>query len=504
MRVKRLGVITCLALVVAWTGAAWGQGTSGSQFLGIGIGARAVGMGGASVALGDEGTALAWNPAGLLGARSQRVTFTHLSWLSDASYQFASFVAPIGENAALGVDLEHGAVSWDNMGAGSFEAGDFMGGFGYGRRLTPSLGVGAGLKYLSSKLGEDSAASYALDAGAICTLSDAASLGVAVRNVGPGLAFRTDEDPLPLTLTVGGAYRWRTFTLAVDVEKQNDLETSTRFGVEYAPMSHLALRGGYVAGQDSALGDFSGGLGLSWNDRWSLDYAYRPSELGATHQFAVSAGLGGGDSAGSVGGGSEAPSSIPVSSVPRSNLAVVTDLTREVVREALDRMKLPEGAPVYLSQVDQNEANWLVQSILLEELTAEGHTVMSGGLPMSAGDQAAAGYEISYRIVSCQTTFPRVWREWVIGARKVERKTRCSIFFKLSDSSKAIIWAGDVEREKREIIPGDRLSELSTPGQGFVSPEVETGGWDKVLEPVVVAGIVGGLIYLFYTSRSGG
>ena len=30
----------------------------------------------------------------------------------------------------------------------------------------------------------------------------------------------------------------------------------------------------------------------------------------------------------------------------------------------------------------------------------------------------------------------------------------------------------------------------------------EKGGWDKILEPLVVAAIVGGLIYLFYTSRS--
>ncbi len=40
------------------------------------------------------------------------------------------------------------------------------------------------------------------------------------------------------------------------------------------------------------------------------------------------------------------------------------------------------------------------------------------------------------------------------------------------------------------------------PGQTFTAPELEPGGWDKILEPVVVAGIVGGLIYLFYTSKT--
>jgi hypothetical protein len=90
----------------------------------------------------------------------------------------------------------------------------------------------------------------------------------------------------------------------------------------------------------------------------------------------------------------------------------------------------------------------------------------------------------------------------VIGSRKVERRAAVDVQLQLSDRSGAIIWAGNVEREKREIIPAARVQELATPGQSFTTAEIEPGGWDKILEPVIVAGIVGGLIYLFYTSRS--
>jgi hypothetical protein len=171
--------------------------------------------------------------------------------------------------------------------------------------------------------------------------------------------------------------------------------------------------------------------------------------------------------------------------------------------EAIDRMDLIPSTPVYMKQVDTNDASWLVQSVLLEELTSRGHSAMAGAMPAAEeGDEADGAYEISYRIIACKTTFPRAWREWVIGSRKVERRAAVDVQFQLSDRSGAIIWAGNVEREKREIIPAARVQELATPGQSFTTAEIEPGGWDKILEPVIVAGIVGGLIYLFYTSRS--
>ena len=64
------------------------------------------------------------------------------------------------------------------------------------------------------------------------------------------------------------------------------------------------------------------------------------------------------------------------------------------------------------------------------------------------------------------------------------------IRFELSDADRSIVWAGGVQRERREIIPGSRLGDLASPGQPFASPEAEPGGWDKIFEPVIVAGIV--------------
>jgi hypothetical protein len=482
-------------LVLALAAPAWaGAGTSGAQWLAIGVGARATALGGAYVSLADDGSALSWNPAGLVRADGHTFTVSHVSWYSGATYQYGGYAGRLGSGAGVGAAIEEGGVTWDNTGDGDFEANDFSGAVGYARRLGPSISVGGGLKLVTSALGEDSATSYALDAGVLYEPSERVSVGAALRNIGPGMDFGGGSDPLPATMAAGASYAWRDALVAVDVEKQNDLAPTARAGVEYRPLPYLSLRGGTVLGQESALSAVTAGVGLSWNDRWSLDYAYRPSEIEDTHHLSLSAALGGASGAGPSGASAAAP---VASGAPEMNIVVIGDLVREAVREALGRMTVPPASGVYVSQVDKHDASWLVQSVLLEELTSLGHVVKSGG---ASGDESAS--EISYRVVSCEASVPRTWREWIVGTKMAERKVTVDIYFQLSTGSGDVVWAGNARRERRDVVPGGALGYLSTPEQSFTAPEVREGGWDKVLEPVVVAGIVGGLIYLFYTSKT--
>jgi hypothetical protein len=503
MTSKRL-VVAVAATVLLAASPLMAQGTSGSQFLGVGLGARAVAMGGAYSSIANDGTALWWNPGGLAQAGGRRVTVSHLSWLSDATYQFAGYAGPLGGSGAIGVALVQGETSWNNIpGASTFEAGDFAAAVGYGRRLRPNLGAGFDVKLLSTSLGDTEASSYSADLGVVYRPAAAVRVAAAVRNLGPGLTFESERDPLPLTLAAGGSYQWSGVLLALDLEKVNDLGTTARLGVEYTPVKYLALRGGWISGDETALSSLTGGVGLNWNDRWALDYAYRDSDLGATHQVALSAGFGGAAPGLVAAAQTDDGGRLVETRLPKANIDVISDLTREVAVEALDRMGLPAGSEVTLRQVESHDASWLVKSVLLEEITSRGHVVLTG---QGGGNATALSekqiYEVAYRIVNAQTTIPRSWREWVIGARKVERRTAVDIRFELSDKQGSIIWAGGVQRERREILPGSRLRDLESPGQAFASPQLEPGGWDRVFEPVIVAGIVGGLIYLFYTSRS--
>ena len=52
-------------------------GTTAAQFLKIGIGARALGMGGAYSAVSNDVTALYWNPAGLSSSKKNGIILDH-------------------------------------------------------------------------------------------------------------------------------------------------------------------------------------------------------------------------------------------------------------------------------------------------------------------------------------------------------------------------------------------------------------------------------------------
>jgi hypothetical protein len=58
------------------------------EFLSIGVGPRALSMGGASVAVSNDATAGYWNPAGLSVLSRQMVTVMHSEQLSGLAYDY--------------------------------------------------------------------------------------------------------------------------------------------------------------------------------------------------------------------------------------------------------------------------------------------------------------------------------------------------------------------------------------------------------------------------------
>ena len=73
-------------------------GTTAAQFLKIGVGARALAMGGAYAATSNDATALYWNPAGLSSLKKNEILLDHQDWILDVDLDFvgASFKTPLG------------------------------------------------------------------------------------------------------------------------------------------------------------------------------------------------------------------------------------------------------------------------------------------------------------------------------------------------------------------------------------------------------------------------
>ena len=64
------------------------SGTTAAKFLSIGVGSKAVSMGGAFTSIADDATAMYWNPAGLSYFNTRELYFNHSDWIADISFDY--------------------------------------------------------------------------------------------------------------------------------------------------------------------------------------------------------------------------------------------------------------------------------------------------------------------------------------------------------------------------------------------------------------------------------
>ncbi|KAB2909027.1 MAG: PorV/PorQ family protein [Ignavibacteriales bacterium] len=311
-----------IVLMAAGT-VAFGQtkvGSTAAPFLSIGIGPRAVGMGGAFTATANDITSLYWNPAGAARVGGSAATFSHTKWFADINFNYAAAMLSLGDWGTIGGSvtyLDYGETEITTIrepeGTGAtYGAKDMAMGLSYSMNLTDRFSIGGTVKYVQQKIWNTSASTVAFDVG-VLFLSEIYGLriGATISNFGgdmtmdgkdllvlydidPGsfgnndqilAKLKTDPFPLPLTFRVGVAmdvvntsdFR---FTAGLDALHPSDNSESINVGGELVYKNMISVRGGYKSlflnnteeGLTLGVGlnyDFAPGLGLSF------DYAYQ-------------------------------------------------------------------------------------------------------------------------------------------------------------------------------------------------------------------------------------
>lgn len=330
---RSIAIIFLLAL-------AWGQvdkvGSTTAQFLKLGVGSRAQGMGGSFVALANDGSGPYWNPAGILAAENVSASFHHLDWVLDIRKDYVSILAPLNRGTSLALTLS--ALSMDEKpvttvqqpeGTGlTYGVLDLALGISLARRVSDRLGYGITMKTIQLSAYNESASGFAFDIGSILrTDFHDLTIGMALTNFGGDLKYegrdllakadidesidgnytsdvnlKTESWPLPLRIQIGIAVdlwgsgnaffqsRNSRLTLAVDAVHPNDGPEHLNAGLEWGWNDWLFLRGGTRFNYDQEQWTLGGGL--IWSSggagRWSLNYSVAPlGVFGATTQVSL-------------------------------------------------------------------------------------------------------------------------------------------------------------------------------------------------------------------------
>jgi hypothetical protein len=267
-------------------------------------------MGSAYTALATGVNAMSYNISGLSQASRVEVGFSHANWLMDSKHDFIGVAMPIKSGGAVpGGNMRGGWVAGlgltrlsnsstevrnaDRSAGGSFTAYDQAVSVGFGRALGKNR-VGFGVKYLESYIAGEKARGAAVDLGYSRALNTRLpiTVGLSVQNLGAGMKYLSQRDPLPLSFAAGFSFSVIPgVNLALDAKRMvYDNQTNISLGTEYAVLSGVALRSGYLANTNiSGLKNkgFSAGAGLNfWNTQ--LDYSVTPyGDLGNTQRITL-------------------------------------------------------------------------------------------------------------------------------------------------------------------------------------------------------------------------
>jgi len=309
-------------------------GSAGAQFLKIGVGARAMGMGGSYGSIAGDAASLAWNPAGIGSVYDLSVSAEHTAWVAGIDHNFIGLVVPVTDQFNLGfhtVYLTSGRIeitTIDNPeGTGQFyDARDISVGLTGSVRLTTQLTFAGTVKYVEERIYEVTSSGLAMDAGVwYATEFRGLTLGFSVSHLGLDQTFNgrqlevqyepgTPGEPpvdaelqalsfsLPLMFRASGSFdvfqmfaeplEDHKLTAIVDFIQHSDTEERLVVGNEYTWQNMFSVRSGYVFNADELSWGAGGGVKVDVSE-FTVGFDYAASSLGRFgigHRVGVSVG----------------------------------------------------------------------------------------------------------------------------------------------------------------------------------------------------------------------
>ncbi len=244
-------IVIAAAINISSTSAETGKAGQAGAFLKFGLGARALGMGGAFCSIAEGIDAVYYNPAGLAFAATKQVGFTYHSLSLDRNLNSAAFIFPVRNEAVMGLSWINSSVSnvtmvdYDRNPFGEFKNSNNAFGLTFAKIFGVKYAFGGNLRYLQSTLGELDTYAIGVDIGGYCRLNKMFTIGLTAQDLGSeyrwdssnywssGGNVYNDKFPVKIRGGTSATLLNEALTAALDIVKIQYLDLKIYAGAEY-------------------------------------------------------------------------------------------------------------------------------------------------------------------------------------------------------------------------------------------------------------------------------
>lgn len=306
---KQLTTVIVTILMCAFNARA---GKYAAEFLSTGVGARALAMGGAFVAVADDASATYWNPAGMTQVTAPQLLLMHATRFSGLlQTDVVNFIYP-GKKYVIGVNYMRSGI--DNIPYTSkrgvngrpiidkyvsdYEEAAFL---SFSAAISERWSMGANLKALRQAVGDNSSLGFGFDVGMLYRVNANWSAAATLQDItGTFVYWDTGHKDTKAPAASWGLSYKKSFSflrsaLCLSVQQSirfegktpgsrmniGDLANSDFYGgAEFSIFRALALRLGSYADSPTF------GAGVKFK-MLQLDYAFMSYDLGAAHRISA-------------------------------------------------------------------------------------------------------------------------------------------------------------------------------------------------------------------------
>jgi hypothetical protein len=192
--------------------------------------------------------------------------------------------------------------------------------------------------------------------------------------------------------------------------------------------------------------------------------------------------------------------------VPYTNLQMLSFVADSAAARALASAPLESGSHAVLAPAREHPFNFVVEHAMLSQLSRRGVAVTVRHAPVP-DDSVNALYArpgdplVEYTVGTAKVSYLRLVG-WLPGRVKIERQALIEGNLQLRDpSSSRVVWTTDMAQSFADRFPRAQTSVVEDTHYPDLKSDPPGRNMEKVIEPIVVVAIVGGLVALFFQNR---